>query len=956
MIFWSLICVFIDNMVGSMNNNEQKNTNKTKKTEKRWYILEYNSLEDIRKLINNYRLDIDSLSYLNRNRVAFYVNNMEFLKIGISKTMFPVMEGDKIDNSIIYDKKSTFLIEAHPSWNHSLYKNVHRFYKGLYIATFPLVMNIIQDNDVYSAKLIPNPKLLNRWTVGSVQSSQLRIVYDGLLMSSYRRIHEHGIMGQGEVVSVVDSGIDHELCYFYDPINEIPINKSNPNHRKIVSYYAYGDTTDVTNGHGTHIACAIVGKANCTNCSASLYNGHAPEGKIAFFDAGTSSSPGSLNVEYNFEDVIEVSKQNNVGIISNSWGFPPDNDIIRASFDKIAYENPKMLFVFAAGNSKRKTDIYSPCNSKNCFCVGGSRPFPYNYLESGKPDYLFVMINHKEYPITISSFSKDFLVRIRSDPLPNFQNRQTNGKPFHFGIADGDSICEKIENLTLNNVSAIFISNESIICNQLNIVFLVNKSVLAIMKDSNNVSVLSDYVVNNSYHYEPGFFSSRGPSNSGLIKPEIVAPEMIRSARAKCRGCSADLTVTKEGTSMAVPAVSGSAMLVRQYYRQGFYPYGYPNKESSILPSSSLIKATIITSCAPLTTQTLIPDVVGGFGSIHIGDALFLDNDTPFGTRIADNVLIKPKEDIKSCITIENTSENLIIVISWLDPPMNHDNPIPLNSDLDLYVIDPSGKVFFGNNYDGYEETLSTTERVFIPKKSVHKGKYEIHIRNYAYFDQQPISFALEVKGGFNQTDFILNPELKFQKSDYCTMECNNGDCVNGICLCKEGWTGINCLTKIQKFYGKIELIPRKPVFMFYKIKPSKTVTVYNITIIPKEKRTFFVNCYFSLNQVSKFGGDFLSFVQIKNQSNIFLNVPPSIKTNTKLVISFLLATDLPISLEIIINGNNNMNNNLYIPLSFLIIMILAIIGLVFKLVGRRNTVQKDDHEGLISPFYNDEY
>lgn len=91
---------------------------------------------------------------------------------------------------------------------------------------------------------------------------------------------KHGIRGQGEVVGIADTGIDHDGCFFNDPASRLPTcatvagsgiwpqGKSitgcmNATHRKIVAYRYFtgssdgsrdSDLTDSRFGHGTHVA------------------------------------------------------------------------------------------------------------------------------------------------------------------------------------------------------------------------------------------------------------------------------------------------------------------------------------------------------------------------------------------------------------------------------------------------------------------------------------------------------------------------------------------------------------------------------------------------------------------------------------------------------------------------------------------------------------------------------
>ena len=78
-----------------------------------------------------------------------------------------------------------------------------------------------------------------------------------------------GLTGKGQVVGVSDTGLDESSCYFYDEDNgfiertHLNSPKRDWGRRKVVqfTYLPEADTTDVENGHGTHV-CGTVAGAN----------------------------------------------------------------------------------------------------------------------------------------------------------------------------------------------------------------------------------------------------------------------------------------------------------------------------------------------------------------------------------------------------------------------------------------------------------------------------------------------------------------------------------------------------------------------------------------------------------------------------------------------------------------------------------------------------------------------
>ena len=51
---------------------------------------------------------------------------------------------------------------------------------------------------------------------------------------------------------------------------------------------------------------------------------------------------------------------------------------------------------------------------------------------------------------------------------------------------------------------------------------------------------------------------------------------------------------------MATPIVAGAAVLVRQYFTDGYYPAGVKTAENEFEPMGALLKAVIVNSGRPL--------------------------------------------------------------------------------------------------------------------------------------------------------------------------------------------------------------------------------------------------------------------------------------------------------------------------------------------------------------------
>ncbi|MBW6519255.1 MAG: S8 family serine peptidase [ANME-2 cluster archaeon] len=242
-------------------------------------------------------------------------------------------------------------------------------------------------------------------------------------------------------------------------------------------------------------------------------------------------------------------------------------------------------------------------------------------------------------------------------------------------------------------------------------------------------------------------FSSRGPTDDGRIKPDVVAPgTYIISTRSSMPGASYPWGIVDSyyayntGTSMATPTAAGAGALVRQYYVDN----------ESIVPSAALIKATLINGAIDLGLSSDLQ----GWGRIDITNSLFPEY--PGSIRYHDEKSgggLSTSGSWNVRYYVANNSIPLRATLVWTDHEGNPGAGIKLVNDLDLVISGPSGS-YPGNGGDN----INNVEQVELPEPSI--GMYTFYV-NGTNVPQGPQPFALVISGGLSNGTGYVNGYVK---------------------------------------------------------------------------------------------------------------------------------------------------------------------------------------------------
>jgi subtilisin family serine protease len=266
------------------------------------------------------------------------------------------------------------------------------------------------------------------------------------------------------------------------------------------------------------------------------------------------------------------------------------------------------------------------------------------------------------------------------------------------------------------------------------------------------------------------YFSSLGPTYDNRIKPDIVAPGAgLDSVQAAKQGSNAKTceTTLKQGTSMATPAVAGAAALLKQYFQDQegkFWTKACsPSSDSfcnALTPSGMLLKALLIHSGEPMSlyhgdkskdvslSTKGEPDVYQGYGRVQLSNVIPLPGQTNFQLTVRDLVDVQEKTAVTHYFEVTDSSQPLVVTISWYDPPAVSGASKALMNDLDLVLVLPGGKGKVYGNFGKKRDTVNNNERIFIKKPT--KGTYAVNVEanSLPVAGHQRFAFVLSYAAG----------------------------------------------------------------------------------------------------------------------------------------------------------------------------------------------------------------
>ncbi len=224
-------------------------------------------------------------------------------------------------------------------------------------------------------------------------------------IADFRHLQE---FGEGSIVTIGDTGMDTNHCFFSHPDFEIPkhvltranakevisrIKYNTTPHPKVLAYLAISfkegkdhyetDFSDETDGHGTHVAGSSATGSVHPDCPC-LPTDVRSKAKLLFIDLKKSdSSDEGLVVPQSLQWIMKTSYDLGSRIFTNSWGSNGTGYSLHAyQIDYFIHFNSDYTVLVSAGNSGPEGGtIGSPATSKNAIAVGSTLNTHLSFIE-----------------------------------------------------------------------------------------------------------------------------------------------------------------------------------------------------------------------------------------------------------------------------------------------------------------------------------------------------------------------------------------------------------------------------------------------------------------------------------------------------------------------------------------------------------------------------------------------
>jgi hypothetical protein len=267
-------------------------------------------------------------------------------------------------------------------------------------------------------------------------------------------------------------------------------------------------------------------------------------------------------------------------------------------------------------------------------------------------------------------------------------------------------------------------------------------------------------------------YSSRGPTTDGRYKPTICTPgDVVISSTS-----GTNTYGSMSGTSMASPGACGCGALVREYLREGWYPYGKKVAgDAWSYISAAMVKAVLINSADNFYAGTA-PNNNIGWGRVDLDSTLYFAGDNR-KLLLTDNTTgLLTAERVDYYFDIPDSAKNLKIALVWTDYPGNPAVMRQIVNDLDLSVY--IGATYYrGNQYSSGQsipnpadrDSINVEECVRVNDPTGGMWRVAVEGRNVAA-GPQPFSLVITyVDPGAGTAGVITLDKSVYRANDFAT-------------------------------------------------------------------------------------------------------------------------------------------------------------------------------------------
>ena len=550
-------------------------------------------------------------------------------------------------------------------------------------------------------------------------------------------LYQNNLTGANQLISVGDTGLAYNMCYFRDTQYDVPINTINYKHRKIVAYFpTHNAMYDLADGHGTHTANSIAGSIELDDISTSVesilshYDGVAYNSKLVVFNLNDGMSDTHIKPPHDiYNDFYMKSLLIGSYITSNSWGSHTDQYIRESrDTDLFTYNNPWYLPIFAAGNygSNGWNTIVAPSNSKNVLSVGATRNYPYSEYSDTIHS---VCTPHINTQIDIESLSHQLSPMTSKGPTFDLRIKPEL-------VVPGDRIVSARSSGNISDTQ----------CKSCDSSLMVDSGT------SMACAILAGTAALIRQYYMDGFYPTGSANTSHHITPtnSLMRATLIHSTINDIVSLDPD-----EAQYMSTSIVDNTKVNLYRKYQ---------------------------------------PNNLSGWGRVVLSNVLQFDH-SRHNLIVYDSVAVYNNHYDTYCINITGNNHNIRSTLVWTDPAASLSSTHLLINNLDLLMINvDSMELYYGNHWLDHNDTPYTDitnniEQITIDQQLYTTGEiFSIHVKG-SHIPIEPQPYSL-----------VLTGDIELIDSSYCHIvscpnQCsNNGVCNNdNSCTCNAGYTGVDC-------------------------------------------------------------------------------------------------------------------------------------------------------------------